>query len=131
MARSLRSTVKFVGHVLRDVAGSLRTRWTRWRARVVDGDDSVVAGVDVYPFFERMTGVGWYTWNLLAALDHVDAGVEFNLYGPTFLAPHDPAPPEMPGSERMRLRTHHLPPDFLLPHRATLTVLRAEADSAP
>ncbi len=124
MARSIRSTVRFVGHVARDVAGSLRRRWTRWRARVVDGDDGVVVGVDVYPFFEKMTGVGWYAWNLLAALDRVHAGLECNLYGPTFLAPEDPAPPAMPGGTTMRLRTHHLPPDFLLPHRATLSVLR-------
>lgn len=124
MARSLRSSARFVWHVARDVAGSLRRRWTRWRARVVDGDDRVVVGVDVYPFFERMTGVGWYTWNLLAALDRTEADVEYNLYGPTFLAPEDPAPPGMPGAARMRLRTHHVPPDFLLPHRASLTVLR-------
>jgi len=110
--------------VARDVAGSLRRRWTRWRARVVDGDDRVVVGVDVYPFFERMTGVGWYAWNLLAALDRVDAGLECNLYGPTFLAPDDPAPPPMPGGTTMRLRAHHLPPDFVLPHRATLNLLR-------
>jgi glycosyltransferase involved in cell wall biosynthesis len=124
MARSLRSSAKFVGHVLRDVAGSLRRRWSRWRRRVVDGDEGVVVGVDVYPFFERMTGVGWYAWNLLASLDRVDAGLECNLYGPTFLAPQDPAPPAMPGTTTMRLRTHHLPADFLLPHGATLSLLR-------
>ena len=118
----------FLGHVVRDLAGSLRNRWTRWQSRVVDGDDSVVVGVDIYPFFERMTGVGWYAWNLLTALDRVDSRLQYNLYGRTFLAPDDPAPPAMPGTIRMRSRTHHLPADFLLPHRATLNVLRVAVE---
>ncbi len=83
-----------------------------------------VVGVDVFPFFERMTGVGWYEWNLLAALDRRDDGLRYNLYARTFLAPSDPAAPPMPGARHMRLRIHHLPAGMLLPLRPTLWFLR-------
>ena len=39
-----------------------------------------------------MTGVGWYEWNLLAALDRREDGITYNLYARTFLAPDDPPP---------------------------------------
>jgi len=81
-------------------------------------------GVDIYPFFERMTGVGWYEWNLLAALDRRDDGIHYNLYARTFLAPDHPAPPEMPGRNNIRLRVHQIPAGFLLPVQPTLHMLR-------
>ncbi len=83
-----------------------------------------VVGVDVFPFFERMTGVGWYEWNLLAAMDRRDDGLRYNLYAHTFLAPSDPAAPPMPGFRHMNLRIHHLPAGLLLPIRPTLWFLR-------
>lgn len=86
--------------------------------------DEVVVGVDVFPFTEEMTGVGWYEWNLLAALDRQDNGLVFNLYAHTFLAPADPPAPQLPASRRLRLRTHHLPADLMMPIRPTLALLR-------
>jgi len=125
----LSATVGFLGHLAKDVAGTLALRWRRFHRRTVLGEAVAVVGVDVFPFFERMTGVGRYAWNLLAALDERDGdGLEFNLYGRTFLAPEEPAPPPMPGSRRMRLRVHHLPAGFLLPVRPTMAVLQAVAE---
>ena len=124
MARSLTSTLRFFGHVARDLAGTLSERWTRFQRRTVQGRHEVAVAVDVFPFFERMTGIGWYEWNLLAALDRRDDGLVYNLYAHTFRAPEEPATPAMPGARRMRLRVHHLPPDLLLPIGPTLKLLR-------
>jgi hypothetical protein len=124
MIRRLTVTIGFFFGILRDLAGSLRSRWRRFHARVVLGEEIGAVGVDIYPFFEQMTGVGWYEWNLLAALDNRSDGLTFNLYARTFLAPDEPPPPEMPGSRNMRLRVHQIPPGFLLPVRPTLFFLR-------
>jgi glycosyltransferase involved in cell wall biosynthesis len=119
----VRSTVRFLGHVGRDVLGTLRARIRRTYDWIVYGADDVVVGVDVFPFTEKMTGVGWYEWNLLAALDRIGDGLVFNLYAHTFLAPGE-QPPSAPGTRRTRLRTHQIPDGFLLPVRPTLWLLR-------
>ncbi len=124
MIRRFTATIGFFVNILRDLAGSLRARWRRFHARVVLGEEIGAVGVDIYPFFERMTGVGWYEWNLLAALDDRSDGLTFNLYARTFFAPDEPPPPEMPGSRNMRFRVHQIPPGFLLPIRPTLNILR-------
>ncbi len=125
MGGSLYATLLFFAHLLRDLAGTLRERWRRFAARAVEGRPSAAVGVDIFPFFDKMTGVGWYEWNLLAALDRRDDDLFYNLYAHTFLAPDEPAPPRMPGSRTMRMRLHHLPAGFLLPVRPTIAVLRA------
>ncbi len=124
MLRRLAVTLGFFFSIARDVAGTLRARWRTFHSRVMHGEEEAVIGVDIYPFFERMTGVGWYAWNLLAALDERDDGLRYNLYARTFLAPDDEPPPAMPGRRRMRLRVHQLPPGFLLPVAPTLAALR-------
>jgi len=124
MFHRLTATFGFFVDIARDAFGTLRARWRRFHARVVHNREEVAVGVDVYPFFERMTGVGWYEWNLLAALDRRDDGIAYNLYARTFLAPDDPPPPKMPGNRSMRLRIHQIPPGFLLPVRPTLVLLR-------
>ena len=124
MFRRLTATSGFIANIARDTVGTLRARWRRFHDRVVDNRPTLAVGVDVYPFFERMTGVGWYEWNLLAALDRRDDGIFYNLYARTFLAPDDAPPPKMPGSRTMRLRVHQIPPGFLLPVRPTLFLLR-------
>ena len=117
-------TIRFFGEIVRDLAGTLRGRWRTFHARAVRGEEIATVGIDIYPFYERMTGVGWYEWNLLAALDRHNGGLQYNLYARTFLAPDDPPPPNMPGRRNMRLRVHQLPAGFLLPIRPTLAVLR-------
>jgi glycosyltransferase involved in cell wall biosynthesis len=124
MFRRLTATFGFLANIARDLAGTLRARWRRFHSRVVENQPAVAVGIDVYPFFERMTGVGWYEWNLLAALDRRDDGIFYNLYARTFLAPDDPPPPKMPGNRTMRLRVHQIPPGFLLPVRPILFFLR-------
>jgi glycosyltransferase involved in cell wall biosynthesis len=123
MLQSVVSTTRFFGHVGRDLLGTLRARVRRTFDWVVYGTDEIVVGVDVFPFAEKMTGVGWYEWNLLAALDRRDDGVRYNLYAHTFLAPGE-QPPPVPGRRKMRLRTHQIPDRFLLPIGLTLWVLR-------
>ncbi len=118
------ATATFFLNLARDLVGTFLARWRRFRERIVEGQATATVGVDVYPFFERMTGVGWYEWNLLAALDRREDGLRFNLYAHTFLAPDEPAAPAMPGKRRMRLRIHHLPEGFLLPTRPTILFLR-------
>jgi len=125
MARSLRSTLRFFGHVARDLAGTLRTRWQRYHRRLALGCGELVVGVDVFPFTEAKTGVGWYEWNLLEALDRRDDGIVFNLYAHTFLAPEEPQAPDAPGRRSQRLRAHHLPADLALPVGPTLAALRS------
>ena len=126
MRRRLLLTVDFFLHLLRDLLGTLRARLRRWHRRVVEGEDSLVVGVDIFPFFEKMTGVGWYEWNLLAHLPAVDPGLEINLYAHAFAAPDEPSPPPLPASgARVRFRFHHIPAGFLLPIRPTIAVLRA------
>ncbi len=124
MFRRLTTTVGFFVDIARDVAGTLRARWRRFHRRVVLAEEVAAVGVDIYPFFETMTGVGWYEWNLLTALDRRDDGLVYNLYARTFLAPDEPPPPVMPGNKNLRFRVHQIPPGFLLPVRLTLGLLR-------
>ncbi|MEE4272321.1 MAG: glycosyltransferase family 1 protein [Thermoanaerobaculales bacterium] len=119
----LRSTAGFLGHLGRDLLGTLRARMRRTYDWVVYGNDEVVVAVDIFPFAEAMTGVGWYEWNLLASLDERNDGIRYNLYAHTFLAPGE-QPPPVPGARKMRLRVHQVPEGFLLPLRPTMWVLR-------
>ncbi len=125
MMRRLSVTVRFFADVLRDVAGTFASRWRRFHRRVVDGERVASVGVDIFPFLEPLTGIGWYEWNLLTALDRRDDGLFFNLYAYTFPAADDPAPAEVPGSRTMRVRIHPIPDALLLPRRPTRAVLRA------
>ena len=124
MVRRLTATLGFFLDIGRDLAGTLRARWRAFHGRVVRGEEVGTIGVDIYPFFEKMTGVGWYEWNLLAALDRRSDGLSYNLYARTFLAPDDAPAPQMPGTRSMRLRVHQIPPGFLLPVGPTLALLR-------
>jgi glycosyltransferase involved in cell wall biosynthesis len=128
MSRRLRVTALFFLHLLRDLVGTLAARLRRSYHRVVLGEESLAVGVDIFPFFERMTGVGWYEWNLLARLPEVDPQVELRLYAHTFGAPDEPPPPLLPTTLRSRFRFHHMPQGFLLPVRPTMSLLRLIAE---
>ena len=125
MGRRMSVTLAFFAHLVRDVVGTLAARVRRRYRRAVLGEETLAVGVDIFPFFERMTGVGWYEWNLLARLPHVDPAVELRLYAHTFAAPDEPAAPPLPTALRTRFRFHHLPSGFLLPVGGTLAFLRA------
>lgn len=124
MGRRLQLTALFFAHVIRDLAG---TFWAllarRWR-RMTRGEDMLVVGVDIFPFFEKMTGVGWYEWNLLARLPDADPHLRLNLYAHAFGAPGEPSPPPLPSCRGTRLRYHHVPAGFLLPVGPTVAFLR-------
>ena len=98
---------------------------------MVLGEESLAVGVDIFPFFERMTGVGWYEWNLLARLPEVDPQVELRFYAHTFAAPDEPSPPPLPTTLRSRFRFHHMPQGFLLPIGPTMRLLRADRRAGP
>ena len=123
MFESITSTTRFLGHIGRDLLGTFWARVRRTYDWIVYGIDEVIVGVDVFPFAEKMTGVGWYEWNLLIALDRRDDGLRYNLYAHTFLAPGE-QPPPVPGSRKMRLRIHQVPDHFLFPVRPSLWLLR-------
>ena len=125
MARRLAVTLGFFGHLLRDLAGTLAARLRRQRRRAVNGEEVLAVGVDAFPFFDHMTGVGWYAWNLLGRLTEVDPAIELHLYAHTFGAPDEPSPPPLPVGPRIRFRFHHLPNGFLLPIGPTMRFLRA------
>jgi len=124
MGSRLRVTAGFFIHLLRDMCGTFRARLARWYARSVRGELGLTVGVDIFPFFERMTGVGWYEWNVLSNLPAADPQLELRLYAHSFAAPDEPSPPALPAGERTRFRYHHIPHGFLLPVRPTLAVLR-------
>jgi glycosyltransferase involved in cell wall biosynthesis len=124
MLARISGTIRFFGGIVRDLAGTLRARWRSFHQRAVLGEEVASVGVDIYPFFECMTGIGWYEWNLLRALDRRDDGLCYNLYARTFRAPDEPEPPIMPGERKMRLRVHQIPAGFLLPAGPTLAALR-------
>ena len=126
--RGLAVTAAFFWHVLRDLAGTFLARWRRFFRRTVLGESTLTVGVDIFPFFERMTGVGWYAWNLLQALPQVDPALHLNLYAHTFAAPDEPAPPPLPLSPRTRFRFHHIPEGFLLPIKPTIGFLRTAVE---
>jgi len=130
MARRLSVTLGFLASVLRDVVGTLVARIRRRYRRVVLGEETLAVGVDIFPFFERMSGVGWYEWNLLARLPDADPAIELRLYAHTFGAPDEPPPPALPSSLRTRFRYHHVPEGFLLPIRPTLALLRGAVEPA-
>ena len=130
MLGRLRVTLRFFFHLFRDVLGTLRS-WVarKWRRHVL-GEEVLAVGVDIFPFFEKMTGVGWYEWNLLARLPEVDPAIELHFYAHTFAAPDEPSPPALPTTLRARFRYHHIPPGFLLPIGPTIRFLRATFEPA-
>lgn len=118
-------TFGFFWHLLRDLLGTFLARWGRFFRRTVQGQNCLTVGVDIFPFFERMTGVGWYAWRLLQALPQIDPNLKLNLYAHTFAAPDEPSPPPLPTAPNIRFRFHHIPPGFLLPIKPTIAFLRA------
>jgi glycosyltransferase involved in cell wall biosynthesis len=130
MARRVLVTLRFFLHLFRDVLGTLRWWLLRKWRRVVLGEEVLAVGVDIFPFFEKMTGVGWYEWNLLARLPEVDPAIELHLYAHTFAAPDEPSPPALPTTLRTRFRYHHMPEGFLLPIAPTIRGLRATVEPA-
>ncbi len=123
MAQPVAATARFLCHLAADLAGALLRRWRRFHARVVRGEPALAVAIDVRPALERTSGIGWYLWNLVEALDGRADGVDFNLYATAFLSAEEPLP-ELP-VRHMRVRVHRLPDGFLLPATPALGLLRS------
>jgi glycosyltransferase involved in cell wall biosynthesis len=84
---SLLSTLGIAAHTLRqELAGRVRRMWRSAAHR----DRKLRIGVDIRPFYEPLTGVGWYLYYLLHELAKFD-DVELVLFGDariTDLGPH-------------------------------------------
>lgn len=75
---SLLPTLRVVVHTLRHaLAGRVRRTWTRARTRA---QQPLRIGVDIRPFYEPLTGIGWYLYHLLHELAKRD-DVELYLFG--------------------------------------------------
>ena len=98
-------------------------RWARAACKELFGeppDDALTVAVDISPFWENLTGVGRYLYQLL---DHLkdEKGLRLRLHGPTmFVDPHDAEAvvelPSGPAIEHLRF----LVPDGLLLSRGTI-----------
>jgi alpha-1,3-rhamnosyl/mannosyltransferase len=98
------------------------------RALALDGaSDRLLVAVDVNPYWEKLTGVGWYLHQLLTHLA-ADDTIRLYLYGPTvFLDAGDPPPavplPVGPSLERVAIV---VPPDVLFPQLLVRVLRRLE-----
>jgi alpha-1,3-rhamnosyl/mannosyltransferase len=88
----------------------------RQRLALDRGGDRLAVAVDVTPYWEKLTGVGWYLHQLLSHLASEES-VRLYLYGPTvFLDSGDPPPAvELPTGPSLRTMAIVVPPDVLFP----------------
>jgi len=75
---SLLPTIRVIVHTLRHALGE---RWVRtWRTATARRGGRLRIGVDIRPFYEPLTGIGWYLHHLLHELAKYDE-VELYLFG--------------------------------------------------
>lgn len=76
-------------------------------------DPRLKVAVDISPFWEPLTGIGWYLYRLLEALAERDDLV-LRLYGPSFIDKGDQPPPvvELPRGPALELVQWQVPTDF-------------------
>jgi len=125
VARHLTRSVRDLPRMLRPdrIRATRRFAADCRRALEIDGRRLSVA-VDVSPYWEKLTGVGWYLHQILAHLAGDDS-VRLELYGPTvFLDAADPEPAvPLPAGPALRRAAIIVPRDVLFP-RLLLGVLR-------
>ena len=117
-----------IGRIQKLARRSLETlRWLRAVGGDLTGDRSAVLtiAVDVNPFWENLTGVGWYLFRILEELRDRE-GIRVRLYGPTiFVDPSDPKPVvALPEGSAMEVVTYVVPDDLLLSRGILIRVLR-------
>jgi alpha-1,3-rhamnosyl/mannosyltransferase len=108
--------------VLPTVAWLVATVGT-FRAR--RAEQRLTVGIEISPFWEPLTGIGWYLYRLLEHLAERD-DLRIRLYGPSCidspdLLPPTVLPPTGPALERPLLA---VPDDLLLPRGLLLALLR-------
>jgi alpha-1,3-rhamnosyl/mannosyltransferase len=99
----------------------------RRRLEVEHRGDRLAVAVDVTPYWQKLTGVGWYLHQLLTQLADDDS-VRLHLYGPTmFLGAGDPAPAvELPTGSSLRTMSIAVPSSVLFPGVLTRVLRRLE-----
>ncbi len=115
---------------LRRYASGLRAL-VRWLRAVADrifeepADDALTVAVDITPFWENLTGVGWYLHQLLDQLKD-EEGLRIRLYGPTmFIDPGDPpAVAPLPVGRAIDHLYFEVPDDLLLSRGRIIPILR-------
>lgn len=95
-------------------------RWLRDQRRVLRRrreEERLTVAVDVSPFWEPLTGIGWYLYRLLQHLAHRD-DVRLRLYGPDLVDKGDQPPPVVPLPEGPALEVvrWRIPEDFSAVH---------------
>lgn len=106
----------------------------RWLAAARAGqaarrrDPRLKVAVDISPFWEPLTGIGWYLYRLLEHLADRDDLV-LRLYGPTFVDKGDQPPPvvRLPQGRAIELVTTAVPHDFSIPYYHFADWLRRRA----
>lgn len=106
-------------------------RTARWAAGVVRTvrrrrrEERLTAAVDVLPFWEPLTGIGWYLYRVLEALAGRD-DVRLRLYGLALpQGPDIPGPVHpLPSGPALEWVTYEAPADLVLPQRWLLPLLR-------
>jgi glycosyltransferase involved in cell wall biosynthesis len=91
-------------------------------------DPRLKVAVDVAPFWEPLTGIGWYLYRLLEHLaDRPDLALR--LYGPAFVDKGDQRPPvvPLPRGRAIELVRYQVPEGFSLPFYLYADWLRARA----
>lgn len=101
-------------------------RWgAQWRGELRPPQGVLTVAVDATPYWDRLTGVGWYLHHLLVQLASVE-GVCLDLYGPSlFRHPNDPPPAApLPTGPSLRTQLIEVPGWLPLPQGLVLRVLR-------
>jgi glycosyltransferase involved in cell wall biosynthesis len=106
------------------------TRWL-WRCRTEirrrQREPRLTIGIDIGPFWEPLTGVGWYLYRLLEHLADRD-DVRIRLYPPTiiesFLSPYPAPTVELPSGPALELVSYDLPGDLVIDDEPAVKWLR-------
>jgi alpha-1,3-rhamnosyl/mannosyltransferase len=86
-------------------------RWAEVRAR--RQEPRLTVAIDISPFWEPLTGIGWYLYRLLEALAERD-DVRVRLYGPDLVDKRDVPPPrvELPTGPAIERVSYRIPEDY-------------------
>ncbi|MEM9594287.1 MAG: glycosyltransferase family 1 protein [Acidobacteriota bacterium] len=104
---------------------ALQGRELRRRRR----EPRLTVAVDIGPFWEPLTGIGWYLYRLLEHLaDSED--VRLRLYGPALVDKGDQPPPvvPLPSGPAVEVVSYRVPEDFSIVYYVAGDLLRAAED---
>lgn len=104
-------------NLLRDIGGTLFSSFLNYYKRSKGLQNKITIGYDGFPFLEPLTGVGWYSYNVLKELSKNES-LKINLYGKIFHSIEENCfYVTFNGFENLRIRTYGLG-NFLLPNRS-------------